>query len=100
MMRLTDEEREQAYKEFFGKAWKSIIDLWQVEDATPEEAVDILGDSLDYCPCCKLYYLVPADSMGIYHCPYCRRIGQNSESDYEAEREVRLEHDWETRNER
>lgn len=61
--------REQAYKEFFGKSWLDIIDQWMVEDRTPEDAVEILGENglLDYCDKCKTYYLVRENGR----CPYC-----------------------------
>lgn len=93
--------REAAYKKFFGKSWSDIMDLWLVEDLTPEEAVDRLGDEhmLAYCERCKTYFLIDSDS-GVYYCPYCHSLGPNSARDYEAERDARLEHEWETRNDR
>lgn len=96
------EERERAYKEFFGQSWKDIIDLWMVENLTPEEAVDKLGDEnmLDYCDYCKTYFLVDVSPGGVYYCPYCGHYGTDSERDYEAERQAWLEHEWEVKNDR
>lgn len=64
-------QRELAYKEFFGRSWEDIIDHWMVEDCTPEDAVEILGENglLDYCDSCKTYYLTREGSS----CPYCGR---------------------------
>lgn len=96
------EARERSYKEFFGQSWYDIIDLGMVEDLTPEEAVDRLGDEgmIDYCDVCGTYFLVERNYAGVYYCPYCHSLGSNSERDYEAEREARMEHEWETRNDR
>ena len=84
------EEREKAYKEFFGQSWSDIIDHWMVEGLTPEEAVDKLGDEglLDYCDYCKTYYLADVAFGGVYHCPYCYHVGSYSDYDKEAEREA------------
>lgn len=66
---IDHEERVKAYKEYFGRAWEDIIDLWMVEDKTPEEAAEILGEKglLDCCDKCKNYYLTRESN----YCPYC-----------------------------
>lgn len=100
--RIEDDEeyekaREEAYKAFFGKSWEDIIDLWRVEDATPEEAVDILGDDLDFCDHCHEWYLVDRDDFGVYRCPYCNALGTYSEPDEWNEKLAYYEHEWEAR---
>ena len=94
---MTEEEWEQAYKDVFGKSWSDIIDLWRVEGATPEEALEILGEELDYCDYCKTYYRTDPDYAGIYYCPYCHHIGSYSARDYDGEKDAYYEHLWETR---
>ena len=73
------EARYQSYKDFFGKSWRAIVNLWRVEDATPEEAIDILGDDLDSCDYCHEWYLVDRNDWGQYYCPYCGHKGNYSE---------------------
>ena len=76
------EKREEAYKKFFGDNWRDFEDMGCCQDATPEEAVQILmeAEEIDYCPSCDYYYFRHGP---VYYCPSCHSLGDCSELDKE-----------------
>ena len=72
------EARCKAYQDFFGDNWRDFEDMGCCQDATPEEAVQILmeAEEIDYCPVCDYYYFRQGS---VYRCPSCGSLGDCSE---------------------